>query len=172
MLYIGTTLLSLFLYGIYVNTVADKLDNEGYKISKEKKSKYKKRNDNLTTLVLVLTPGLNLIVSALVVLMLEKVSNHAVQNLIDNGRVVKKQELDFSEEIKQEDQLEKTNTWQYQNIPRKRSYSDLSIDEKLRELELEKRSLLRQQQEQILLSNDDKDTASAYNRGAYTKKQK
>jgi len=157
MFYLITTAASFIGTVTSVKAMLKRFDREGYEYKQEKKTKEEQRLDTLKVLSILLCPMVNLLFTGIMMFGYEKLYESFKESLINEKKLVKK------EEKKPEEKIEvdmKTN-----ELNRTRTYSELTPDEKLEFLHQERERLLFEKG----IQQTGKKTASYNERGPYKK---
>ena len=153
MLYLGTTIASWILMTIASKAIYGRLKEEGYEFIPKKKTKAEERQEKAKVILVMLLPVINILFSGFVTLAFDKVYEIVKESWIRDGKAKK---IENNEETKNEDIDIDLNS---KDMNKTRKYSELSNEEKLRILEEERKSLLK-----------EKEPTEPYNyKGAYTK---
>ena len=153
MLYLTTTVVSWILMTIASKAIYSRLKEEGYEFIPKKKTKAEERQEKAKVILVMLLPVINILFSGLVTLAFDKVYEIVKESWIRDGKAKK---IENNEETKNEDIDIDLNS---KDMNKTRKYSELSNEEKLRILEEERKSLLK-----------EKEPTEPYNyKGAYTK---
>ena len=153
MLYLTTTVVSWILMTIASKAIYSRLKEEGYEFIPKKKTKAEERQEKAKVILIMLLPVINILFSGLVTLAFDKVYEIVKESWIRDGKAKK---IENNEETKNEDIDIDLNS---KDMNKTRKYSELSNEEKLRILEEERKSLLK-----------EKEPTEPYNyKGAYTK---
>ena len=155
MLYLGTTVASWILMTIASKAIYSRLKEEGYEFIPKKKTKAEERQEKAKVILVMLLPVINILFSGFVTLAFDKAYEIVKESWIRDGKAKK---IENNEETKNEDIDIDLNS---KDMNKTRKYSELSNEEKLRILEEERKSLLK-----------EKEPTEPYNcKGAYTKRK-
>lgn len=155
MLYLGTTVASWILMTIASKAIYSRLKEEGYEFIPKKKTKAEERQEKAKVILVMLLPVINILFSGFVTLAFDKAYEIVKESWIRDGKAKK---IENNEETKNEDIDIDLNS---KDMNKTRKYSELSNEEKLRILEEERKSLLK-----------EKAPTEPYNyKGAYTKRK-
>ncbi len=155
MLYIGTTIASWILMNIASKAIYSRLKEEGYEFIPKKKTKAEERQEKAKVILFMLLPVINILFSGFVTLAFDKAYEIVKESWIRDGKAKK---IEKTEEKPKEDIEIDLNS---KDMNKMRKYSELTNEEKLRILEEERKSLLR-----------EKEPTEPYNsKGAYTKRK-
>lgn len=157
MLYLATTIASWILVSMSSKAITSRLKEEGYDIHKKEKPKAEARLDKVKVIFFMLLPVVNIAFAGFMAFAFDKTYNIVKKSWLKEGKISKLEEKVESEEKTTVDIDLHSN-----EINQPRKYSTLSTEEKLRVLEEEKTSLLREQNDSSYPYND---------KGAYTKKR-
>lgn len=153
MFYLTTTIASWVLMGIASKAIYSRLKEEGYEVIPKKKTKAEERQEKAKVILFMSLPIINILFSGFVTLAFDKAYESVKQTWIEEGKAVLKEEKEEVEIDLKSNEMNQT-----------RKYSELSNEEKLRILEEERASLLREKEP----TNGNE----SYNsRGAYTKRR-
>lgn len=156
MLYLGTTVASWILMTIASKAIYSRLKEEGYEFIPKKKTKAEERQEKAKVILVMLLPVINILFSGFVTLAFDKAYEIVKESWIRDGKAKK---IENKEETEKTEDIEIDLNSKDMNKTRK--YSELSNEEKLRILEEERKSLLR-----------EKEPTEPYNsKGAYTKRK-
>ncbi len=155
MLYLGTTIASWILMTIASKAIYSRLKEEGYEFIPKKKTKAEERQEKAKVILVMLLPVINILFSGFVTLAFDKAYEIVKESWIRDGKAKK---IEKTEEKPKEDIEIDLNS---KDMNKTRKYSELTNEEKLRILEEERKSLLR-----------EKEPTEPYNsKGAYTKRK-
>lgn len=157
MFYLTTTIASWVLMGIASKAIYSRLKEEGYEVIPKKKTKAEERQEKAKVILFMSLPIINILFSGFVTLAFDKAYESVKQTWIEEGKAVLKEN---KEEPKEDIEIDLNS----KDMNQTRKYSELSNEEKLKILEEERASLLREKEP----TNGNE----SYNsRGAYTKRK-
>lgn len=153
MFYLTTTIASWVLMGIASKAIYSRLKEEGYEVIPKPKTKAEERQEKAKVILFMSLPIINILFAGFVTLAFDKAYESVKESWIEEGKAVLKED-------KKEVEIDLNSNEMNQT----RKYSELSNEEKLKILEEERASLLREKE--TTTGNE------SYNsRGAYTKRK-
>ena len=140
-IYLGTVFSSIVLVGMFAVACEERLKREGYKIVKKEESTIERLLKLIRIFISLAIPVYNIILDLGIVFFNDKIYENCKEKLLEDGFIRKPLENDNKEEIVMDQEIDTKEESNNINKYVKRSYNDLTIDEQLKYLEIEKERL-------------------------------